>query len=319
MAWRSDNRPLLDPVDISWRDRFVLTREATTGAERQELARSALRGELVRLRRGVYVARASGEFPEDRHRDVVRAASLDDLPRVFSHRSAAAVWRLPRLDPWPNAVDVLETVNFGRRSTDAMIRHRTSIWAPTELVEGVRVTSLTRTAVDVARIDSIASGVVAVDAALAGLRHPDGSETRSSHGALRAELDQLSGMRGVAGAAWVVEFADGRAEFPGESLSRLQIHRGGLTPPMLQHEFRDEEGSMFADFFWPEFDLIGEFDGAGKYLPGRPPELLRAVLLKEKRREDRLRNIGPRVIRWDWAVALDRNRLRSLLFRAGVR
>ena len=50
------------------------------------------------------------------------------------------------------------------------------------------------------------------------------------------------------------------------------------------------------DFLWPEHRTIGEFDGRLKYDdPAR--------LWDEKRREDSMRAIGYRFVRWTWADA----------------
>jgi hypothetical protein len=74
------------------------------------------------------------------------------------------------------------------------------------------------------------------------------------------------------------------------------------------------------DFWWPEFNLIGEFDGNGKYLReefanGRSPG---EIVIAEKRREDRLRALGPQVTRWDWSIARSAFRLRAHLADAGL-
>jgi hypothetical protein len=75
------------------------------------------------------------------------------------------------------------------------------------------------------------------------------------------------------------------------------------------------------DFWWPDAGLIGEFDGAGKYLRA---EMLRGsttadALLAEKRREDRLRAINPRLTRWGWEVARSVPLLVHQLRGAGLR
>ena len=90
----------------------------------------------------------------------------------------------------------------------------------------------------------------------------------------------------------------------------------GLPAPQLQVEFRDARGLIgFADFWWEELNLIGEFDGYIKYsdprhLRGRTPA---QALRDEKTREDRLRAVGPRVARWGWTEALSPRELRGIL------
>jgi hypothetical protein len=102
------------------------------------------------------------------------------------------------------------------------------------------------------------------------------------------------------------------SESPGESISRVQFHLLGFPPPELQVPFYDEQGLIgYADFYWPELDLVGEFDGDVKYLGetyrrGRLPE---EVVKAEKDREDRMRRVVRAFDRWDWEVALDQRRL----------
>jgi hypothetical protein len=95
----------------------------------------------------------------------------------------------------------------------------------------------------------------------------------------------------------------------------------GLPEPVLQHEVRDEVGVVArVDFWWPGQRLVGEFDGRVKYrVDGIPdPRRLEDRVWTEKQREDRLRGLGLRVVRWTWADALDPHRLRSVLARAGL-
>jgi hypothetical protein len=123
----------------------------------------------------------------------------------------------------------------------------------------------------------------------------------------RKEIEEASGYLGSAAKRRRVQellaFADEAAESPGESRSRALIHVLGFPAPVLQHAFYDSEGFIGrTDFFWPEFGVIGEFDGDAKYLDD---DLLgdrtaRETVLAEKKREDRLRALGYTVVRWDW-------------------
>ncbi|WP_210508625.1 hypothetical protein [Naasia sp. SYSU D00057] len=141
-------------------------------------------------------------------------------------------------------------------------------------------------------------------------------------GANRRFLQHLagaSGYRAVRRVARALEFATPLAESPGESLSRVVIHELGLPAPILQQEFRDGRGFIGrVDFWWPEQQVIGEFDGAIKYgtrLPGAPEDRL----WQEKLREDRLRGVNPKVVRWVWDDLKVPQRLAALLAAAGVR
>ncbi len=76
--------------------------------------------------------------------------------------------------------------------------------------------------------------------------------------------------------------------------------------PLQQVEVRDERGWLIGsvDFAWPEHRLIVEFDGTGE-VPlacARPGESIEEMVLREKRREDRIREVtGWTVIRITWA------------------
>ncbi|HUG50856.1 MAG TPA: hypothetical protein VLZ78_07660, partial [Terrimesophilobacter sp.] len=96
----------------------------------------------------------------------------------------------------------------------------------------------------------------------------------------------------------------------------------GLPRPELQVPIVGDSGRVWiVDFWWPEFNLIGEFDGHRKYtdpefLRGRTPE---QAVIDEKDREDDLRAAHHGMSRWDWDIALSPIRLRDKLLRAGLR
>jgi hypothetical protein len=119
----------------------------------------------------------------------------------------------------------------------------------------------------------------------------------------------------------VLEFSDPASESPGESMSRANIHLLGFAPPVLQHRIADRDGEFArTDYYWPEVNLAGEFDGRGKYLRSAQERDLPVgeVVMREKKREDRIRRTGIRVVRWDWQDAMDLPTLRRILSEAGV-
>jgi hypothetical protein len=101
----------------------------------------------------------------------------------------------------------------------------------------------------------------------------------------------------------------------------VNMRANGCPQPELQVPFSDGDGFIgYADFYWPTFGVIGEADGDVKYLDpslrgGRSAD---RVVLDEKIREDRLRALGPRVVRWRWETAMDARALRSKLVSAGL-
>jgi hypothetical protein len=138
---------------------------------------------------------------------------------------------------------------------------------------------------------------------------------------LEAAIDRLPKASLRARARAVPEFSDPASESPGESMSRANIHLLGFAPPVLQHRIADRDGEFArTDYCWPEANLAGEFDGQGKYLRGAEESGLSAgdIVLREKKREDRIRRTGIGVVRWDWRDAKDLRVLRRILTEAGV-
>ena len=157
-----------------------------------------------------------------------------------------------------------------------------------------------------------------------GQRIPSGGVPNTSLGRvdLYSELAGVPLRQGTAKIREVIEFADGAADRPGESLSRVSMVRAGITMPLLQAPLRGASGKQyFVDFWWPTFNVIGEFDGRDKYrlpefLRGRTPE---QALHDEKLREDDLRAAGHGMSRWLWEVAVSPRKLAAHLAIAGVR
>ncbi|RMI14170.1 type IV toxin-antitoxin system AbiEi family antitoxin domain-containing protein [Cellulomonas triticagri] len=300
------------------RDVQVLTPEdePRTGLSGEDLRDARDAGSLVRVRYGAY-ADADGWAALDadgRYRALVVAASRRMRRAVFSHASAAALWRLPRLGAWPQFVEVLVGASSTVRSSRGVVRHRTARRPAVVLQGGVHVTEAARTVVDLARRDRFAGALVAADHALrTGIATPD---------ELRRESEAAGGEPGVRRARRVVTEARAEAESPGESLSRARMIELGVPPPVLQHELRDADGLVArVDFWWEHLGLVGEFDGRLKYRTDGVPDR-RAVedrLWAEKQREDRIRALGLRVVRWTWADALDTPRLATRLATAGLR
>ncbi|WP_167047241.1 hypothetical protein [Salinibacterium sp. ZJ454] len=318
---------MLDLSHAEWRDHLILSRELATPGERSAFFGRARKGEFVAVARGVYVtAEQWAALDQDaRYRARVKAAAAAaDRMLVFSHHSATAIWELPWVGAWPEQVHVVDESAVGGRSTASVVRHTVGIPQDTVAIDGLAVTSLARTIVDMARVSSFAKAVTVADAALRRTRHPRAGVPRTF--LTRDDLDQELGTvplrHGSVKARQVIEFADGAADRPGESLSRANMRIAGLTMPQLQVPIAGASGRIYyVDFWWPEFNLAGEFDGKGKYtdpafMQGRTPE---QVLYDEKLREDDIRRADHGMSRWPWHVAISPTRLAAHLRAAGVR
>lgn len=283
-------------------DQYGLLRRAAAldaAISENELAAAVRRRELVRLVPGVFVP-ASAQF--DGHEGAQRLHRLkaiavatvgdaDTQAIPLSHASAAAVHGLPLLKPDIEYVHVMS----GKKSGGFIQGHRHVHAAPfgdDEIVEvnGILVTTLERTAVDVATSGTFAQALAAFDQAL----RTDASPEKI------AQILADRRRRGVRVARRALKLADPLSETVAESWSRAQMIEAGLPIPRLQHEFRGRRGTYCSDFDWDE-RVIGEFDGMVKYGRLRKPgTTIEDSVMQEKRREDDLRTLGAIVVRWTW-------------------
>lgn len=292
---------------------FTAAQVLAAGHSPDEL-RAALRTRRwSRLRRGIYCAAETrvGLSAAGAHRlDCVAVLLALGRPVAVSHASAASVHGLVVPDGALAEVRLTDPDEWrsgrGYRVSRAQLPVEQTVgWGP------FGVTSVARSLVDSAREWRLWDAVAAMDDAL--------YRRLTTVTELRQTVLGQRHWEGVAGAARAVGLADGRAESPLESFGRVQIVTSGLPAPELQVEVWDAAGFIGrVDAWYEEAAVAIEFDGAVKYSDpwrGRTPA---EVVWDEKRREDRLRATGARVLRWamsdvgsGWPSA--RGRLRGLL------
>lgn len=291
---------------------------------RQAHADGVRAGREVRLARGAYVPTAPWLDLDARQRYLMTVRAVARTRRhdmVLSHWSAAAIHGLPVVGRWPEGVHVSIGRVSGGRSRRGVAKHALVV-RDDEMIEvhGMLVTSVARTVVDLAVSADRRTAIATADRAL--LVDPFG---RTNPLATRDELWEAysarGNFRGRGRARDIIEFASTGAESPLESVSRWNMRAMNCPPPEVQREFRDHAGVIGrVDFYWDQHGLVGEADGDAKYLDSALRGGLTAaeVVLAEKRREDRIRALGPRVTRWPWAVGVDAQALRWHLQRAGL-
>ena len=292
------------PNDISLAQARDLLHSRAELLDRDVRARRLRRdadGEWVRVYRGTYAARESliDLRPASFHRLEALAviARMRGGDAVLSHLSAAVIHGLPQYRFGRTPVEL--TVPEGSRapSRGRVRRHQDELNDPDVVeIDGIRCTSLERTVFDVARTRSMEVALSCADAALrreAGRGHGVDSATQDAwRDRMRERAARAAGRRGVTGARWLIEFADGRAELPGESVSRLQLFRLGFRDLDLQVPVAGPAGhEYFVDIALRDCRTFWEFDGEAKY---RDPALrgdatIERILLDEKRREDWIR------------------------------
>lgn len=280
------------------------------GLTERDIPRLIAEGRLLRVHRGSYADAAQWRdlWPEGRQLVrtlAVRSASPGKGP-VFSHLSAAALWGLPLYGAGSEQVHTVIEGARHSRTTAGVMRHAVPIDEDDVTVRaGIRFTSLARTVLDVARSQRLETAVTCADAAMrmrAFVAHENDADAAERW---RGELATRShnGLRGIRQARWVTAFADGRAQLPGESVSRLRLHQLGYRNLDLQvHVVGSGGNDYWLDFAFGRARVFGEFDGHSKYLDAdlRGAMTAEDVVLREKRREDDIRGVtGWRIVRWE--------------------
>lgn len=273
------------------------------GWNSRQLANAVESGELVRVVRSVY---GSGTAPTGRAAHLARARAM--LTRlgssmVLSHVTAAIVHGLSVQVDDPDDVHLtVPPPARGRRRSGYHVHVAPLVEADVTEVDGLPVTSLERTAADLARAVPFEWGVVAMDEVL---------RREVDRGAMREIAEAAAHRAGVDTLRAVIEFADGRAQSPAESLSRVTISRAGLPLPALQFQINNESGWVAdSDFAWPDLGVVGEVDGDGKYdeqvKRGRSAG---KVVRYQQDRDEQIRQAGWWPTHWGWSVAGDVHRL----------
>jgi hypothetical protein len=287
-------------------------------------ARAARLGTDSRIARGVYVSAADLRAAGARESYIFRIRAIAGTRRsrpVLSHWSAAAIHGLPNLDPWPSEVHTIAARSQGSSSRSGVIRHvlRLADEDVTE-VDGLLVTTIERTALDIAAIATPEAAVALIDRAL--LRDEfDRTPPMTTRASLQAAFERSRPLRAFRRVEFAISFASAQSGSPLESSSRVCMYRVGCPRPLLQVKYFDERGFIArVDFDWLEFGLVGEADGDKKYLQlaSLSGKSIEQVYLDEKIGEDRLRALPKRVARWRWSVGRNPLLLRERLVRAGI-
>lgn len=296
---------------------FWLRRELIAdGWNDRAIAAARRRGDIHRIRHGAYAIGPEWEAMDAaaRHllcvRAVVRQAGTE---MVVSHTSAAAahgspLWGLP-----------LEWVSVTRRDgrtgrRAAGVRQHRGLIRDGDVCElkSLAVMSPTRAALEVTTVASTEASLAVVNHLL-NTRATTLEELRQRYAigidrwsfTLRTEL--------------VLQRAQPLCESVGESRFWHLCHVLNLPIPEPQFIVRDSTGEVVArlDFAWPELGVFVEFDGMTKYHRPFDGESLIDAVLREKAREDHVRELtGWRCVRVTWADLSDRPRLEARLRRA---
>ncbi|MCL2595692.1 MAG: hypothetical protein FWD83_09250 [Promicromonosporaceae bacterium] len=258
---------------------LIIARESDRG----RLQSAHRRGEVERLRWGGYrLVLASADGPEYRSDEVARMMLVDrqlKADHVFSHKSAALIWGLPRWTPEPR-IQVIQQYRSSRGTHLDLRRHFMYLHEDEKAqVHGLPVTELRRTVLDCAvTLHPLESLVIADRALTSGLTAAE----------LLVALEARGAIRGRRLARLVMALADGGAASPWETWLRYIAHRAGLPRPTTQFAVQTRLGQRYLDLAWPEYGVFAEFDGRVKYCDGAfgPGYDADQARFEEKRRAD---------------------------------
>ncbi len=303
----SGKNPCMDeltPIDTAG-SVFLRGEALAAGYRDREITQLVSAKEWHRLRRGAYVARAIWDQADESQRHALLASAVLKQARtdlVLSHVSALPAYGAPL---WNLRLDVVHVTRRDQRAGrhEAGVHQHQGILLPGDVItrDSLEYTHPTRTALDVTTVADTETSLCVVNHLLhAGLTTLQDmaaryeSMNRNPH-TLKTDL--------------VLRLADPRVESAGESRTFFMCWRHGLPAPEPQYAVRDAGGREVArlDFAWPEYGVWLEFDGREKYTKHlRDGETTTAAVLREKRREDRVRELtGWRCIRITWADLMD--------------
>lgn len=312
------NRRVVALIEVAEREKRCIF--ATNQAERSALSRRAAEGEFVRLYPNVYARAEQWATLNglERTMHMVRALNLMHPKWCFAGLTAAAVHGLEHQRLLHSHTLTIAATSYGQVEQQTPFRVRRLVGPPVEpeIVDGIPVTNLTRTALDCARTLEFRFAMPIMDSVL----RRDGITVER----LIAAYDHIRGP--TAQVMRVLKYANPASENGGESLARATIIEEHFMPPEIQVVFADsrEERQYRADFVWRLDDgtiIVAEFDGTSKYVN---PEMtgrksIQQTVTDERERERTLLRAGvTTIVRFTFDDVMQRHPLIRKLYAAGV-
>jgi len=249
-------------------------------------------------------------YPEARHRALVEfyAERFANAGTIFSGISGAVMRGIPILGRVP--LEPRCYTQTKRGATKDLIKWRyTPTLPPFDVIEGVRVACVERVLVDLTLAFDATACLVALNHCL--------STGQTNAPRLRRYVEDHACLPGIWRMARLLPFANAKCESPLETLGWLAVYRAKLVLPCQQVKIRLPQDcktrTARVDMCWSRRSkkLIVELDGKTKYQT-------REDLVNEKIREDGLRRLGCRVLRFLWEDVRSGN-MEVQLREAGVK
>ncbi len=230
--------------------------------------------------------------PRSWHQELKALSLWAGQDYALSHRTAAALHGFRRFPAGPREVTLLRH----RELPAPVVLHWTTRLPPRDLasVQGFRVTSVTRTLVDLAGIVSEADLRATVDEAL--------NRKRTTIDRLAVALVEHASVAGVSALREIVreyQGGDGPCESELEARVFELLDRSGLPRPTRQRSITVAGRLRRLDFLFPDHDVIVEADGYATHASPMAFE-------KDRQRANSLTSRGFRVLQWTWRSLHDR-------------
>lgn len=283
---RPDHR--LAAIAASQHGVFTAAQAKACGISRRTLDQRADGRQLNRAHPGVYVL--AGSPDTWRRRTITAVFSLGDRAAA-SHRTAAELWGMTSLRA--PAVEVV-TTRWDRLRRSPIVVHESTDLIDDDIVhiDGIPVTTATRTVVDLGASTSKSMVAACVDTAL-----------RKRLFTIR-EVDQFvarvarKGRRGVGVIRPIIEERagwDGVTESELEDRFRRVVTEAGLPMPVSQYVVKDRDGLFVcrADFAYPERRLLIELDSEAFHMD-------RTTFRSDRSKQNEALALGWRTLRFTW-------------------
>lgn len=271
-------------AELAARQRGLVTRSqlAELGVRDGAIAARVRAGRLHRIHRGVYAVGHPGLTFEAR----CLAATLAGGPEAaLSHRAATALWGL--LPPSPEPFDVT-TTQRGRQGAKGIVLHRSRHPPEATTHQGIRVTTIPRTLLDLAATTARHDLERAIREAQA--------QRLVTRDILLAFMDRSPGRPGVPALSKAV----GGGEVTRSALERsflALIDHAGIARP----EVNVRVAGLEVDFLWRHERLVVETDGFAAHATHHGFE-------RDREREAVLARAGLRMQRFSWRQVTERPR-----------
>ena len=229
------------------------------GASRAQIQKRVERRVLRRVARGIFVVSA---VPHSWEQDLM----------ITCRRAPGRVWiageaagALMNLDGCrPGRIVAVTTANVRPRTSTELIKRVSTLPAKdVTVIQGLPVTSVDRTLIDLGDDLSVSRVELAYECAIRrGLTHPR---------RLKDRIEELgtAGRKGPSVLRWIID-VQGKAAPTGSVLEVmfLQLNRhAGLPTPIRQRVFKDVNGHvMRVDFIYPRTNVVVEVDGRSFHL-----------------------------------------------------